>query len=265
MLAQTVPPLRWVIVSDASTDDTDAIVREYTAACDWLELVQLPKAGPRDFGGKVRAFNAGYDRVRHLDYDLIGNLDADLTFDSDYFEFLLDRFEALPDHGLLGTAYVDEGQESTDDWTRDERHVPGACQLFRRACFEAIGGYTPLPTGGVDLLAELSCRRAGWKTRAFGEKVLHHYRPPGTATRSVYSSRFNYGYRDYYFGGDPLWEMLRVVNQLRRPPYVIGGLCILAGYLWGHLARKGSPVPPEIRAFRRSEKRARIKRLFGGV
>ncbi len=265
MVAQTVPPLRWIIVSDASTDDTDDIVQEYMEHTPWIELVQLPQAGPRDFGGKVRAFNAGYDRVRDLDYAFVGNLDGDLTFDPDHFEFLLDRFAENPDHGLMGTTYIDIGKEAGDELTRDTEHVPGACQLFRREAFEAIDGYTPLPTGGIDLLAELACRQAGWKSRSYSERTLTHYRPVGTATRGIYASRFNYGYRDYYFGGDPLWQVFRVFNQFRHRPYIIGGLCILAGYVWGHAMRKPSPVPPKVRKFRRSEQRARMKRMFGGA
>jgi glycosyltransferase involved in cell wall biosynthesis len=265
MVAQTVSPVRWVIVSDASTDDTDAIVQEYMERFPWIELVQLPQAGPRDFGGKVRAFNAGYDKVRDLDYAFVGNLDGDLTFDDDHFEFLLNRFAENPDHGLMGTTYIDIGGEAGDELTRDKQHVPGACQLFRREAFEAIGGYTPLPTGGIDLLAELACRQAGWKSHAYSERTLTHYRPVGTATRSIYSSRFNYGYRDYYFGGDPLWEVLRVLNQMRHSPMIVGGLCILAGYVWGHVTRKPSPVPEKVRQFRRSEQRERIKRMLGGA
>jgi len=76
----------------------------------WIELVQLPPAGPRDFGGKVRAINAGYDRVRELDYGFIGNLDADVSFESEYFEFLLYRYAEHPDHGLMGTIYIDIGK-----------------------------------------------------------------------------------------------------------------------------------------------------------
>lgn len=264
MLRQTTPPKRWIIVSDASTDGTDDIVLKYAKDCPWLELVRLEQASARDFGGKVRAFNAGYARISDLEYDIIGNLDADLTFEPDYFEFLMRQFEALPDHGLLGTTYIDVLHGGADEMTRDPRHVPGACQLFRRACFEAIGGYKPLPTGGVDLLAELASRKEGWKTQAFSEKVLHHYRPVGTATRNVYSSRFNYGFRDYYFGGSILWELLRTINQFRRPPYIIGGLCILSGYLWGLLTRQPSPVPDDIRAFRRKEQLDRIRRMLGG-
>lgn len=262
MAAQHAPPMRWVIVSDGSTDDTDDIVAEFAEKIAWLELLRRPPGEKRDFGAKARAFAAGVERLADLDYDLIGNLDADLEFGPEYFAFLLDRFSEMPEYGLLGTVYADVGTEYVESRTRDVSHVPGACQLFRRKCFEEIGGYTPLPTGGMDLLAELRCRHAGWKTHAFDEHVLVHLRPVGTATRSVLGSRINYGYRDYYFGAHPLWQMLRFLNQLRTPPLVIGGICIAVGYLGGHVIRHPSPVPPEIRAFRRQEQRERIKNLF---
>jgi poly-beta-1,6-N-acetyl-D-glucosamine synthase len=264
MMAQTVPPVRWVIVSDASTDDTDAIVAEYQERAPWIELVRREATETRQFGAKVRAFNAGWERLADVEYDLIGNLDADLEFPPEYFAFLLEKFRELPDHGLIGTPYVDVGTAFQKSKASDRKHVPGACQLFRRECFEAIGGYTPLPTGGMDLVAELRCRQLGWKTRSFEDYLLTHLRPIGTATRGLLASRFNYGNRDYYFGVDPIWQLVRVVNQMRHRPYLIGGLYILAGYIWGHITRHPSPVPADLRAFRRREQRQRLLQIFTG-
>ena len=99
MIAQTVLPLRWVIVSDGSTDGTDEIVEKYMPGRPWLELVKLPPRAERNFAAKVLAFRAGYERVKDLPYEVIGNIDADVSFPADYFAFLLERFEELPDLG----------------------------------------------------------------------------------------------------------------------------------------------------------------------
>ena len=64
VIAQTLLPRRWIIVSDGSTDGTDDIVRRYQAGRPWLELVRLPPRTTRDFAAKVRAFNAGYEQLR---------------------------------------------------------------------------------------------------------------------------------------------------------------------------------------------------------
>ena len=62
VIAQTVRPVRWVIVSDGSTDGTDDIVRKYSAEHSWIELVRMPERHQRHFAAKVNAFNAGYTR-----------------------------------------------------------------------------------------------------------------------------------------------------------------------------------------------------------
>src|ERR1017187_8213090 len=89
VVSQTVRPLKWVIVSDGSTDGTDDIVSKYAAEYPWIELVRMPERRERHFAGKVGAFNAGYAKVKHLDYEVMGNLDGDISFDDDYFRFLL--------------------------------------------------------------------------------------------------------------------------------------------------------------------------------
>src|SRR5438552_1293374 len=84
MMAQTVAPLRWVIVDDGSADQTAEIVERYAVRCPWIDLVHLPQRAHRSFAGKVRAFNAGLERVRTLQFTVIGNLDADVSFHPDY-------------------------------------------------------------------------------------------------------------------------------------------------------------------------------------
>src|SRR6516225_872264 len=75
--AQKIQPVKWVIVSDGSTDGTDEIVRKYSAEYPWIELVRMPEHSERNFAGKVHAFNAGYARVEKLHYDAIASMDAD--------------------------------------------------------------------------------------------------------------------------------------------------------------------------------------------
>src|ERR1700730_14135112 len=81
VVTQTVRPLRWIIVSDGSTDGTDDIVRKYTRDYPWIQLVRMPERRERHFAGKVHAFNSGYERLRDLGYDVIANLDGDISFD----------------------------------------------------------------------------------------------------------------------------------------------------------------------------------------
>jgi len=135
VLRQTVRPLRWVIVSDGSTDGTDELVKKYASQHEWIEFVRAAEHGERHFAGKVAAFNEGYAKVKELRFDVIGNLDADVTFGSpNYFEVLIDKFAQNLRLGVCGTSYEEEGVIYPNRFTSVE-DVFGACQMFRRECF----------------------------------------------------------------------------------------------------------------------------------
>ena len=87
-----------------------------------------------------------------MNYDVIGNLDADISFGPDYFEFLLAKFYDDPMLGCAGTPFVENGIHYDYRYTNIE-HVSGACQMFRKQCFGDIGGYVPIKGGGIDFVA----------------------------------------------------------------------------------------------------------------
>jgi poly-beta-1,6-N-acetyl-D-glucosamine synthase len=265
MVAQTVKPLKWVVVSDGSTDGTDEIVKRYAREHHWIKLIRMPERSERSFSGKVDAFNAGYALVRHLDYFIIGNLDGDASFERDYLEYLLHKFAQNPRLGVAGTNYWERSWENSVKhdyrFTNDE-DVSGLCQLFRRECFEAIGGYQPSRQGGVDLIASIKARMNGWETRMFSDKCANHLRQQGTAEAYKFMVELHNGRKDYVFGGHPLWEMLRATYRLTKKPYVIGGCFIVAGYFWAMVKGADKTVSDDIVQFRRSEQMTRLARLF---
>lgn len=268
VIAQTMQPARWIIVSDASTDRTDEIVGRYLSQHPWIELLRLPERKERQFAAKAHAFNAGYARVQNVPFDVVGNLDADITFESGYLEFLLSKFDAMPGLGVAGTPFVEDFDRPHDHTyahrNANLKHVSGACQLFRRSCFEQIGGYIPVRGGAIDWIAVTTARMKGWETRTFTEKVCFHHRKIGIGTggNSVLRTRYHYGQKAYYVGGHPLWETVRGVGQMRKKPFLLGGLMFLAGYCVAAVKRMERPVSPELIAFHRNEQMARLKRVF---
>src|ERR1700733_1742060 len=110
VVAQTARPIKWVIVSDGSTDGTDEIVKTSAPAYPWIELIRMPVRQGRHFAGKIHAFNAGYAAVKAISYQMIGSMDADVSFDEDYFSFLLQKLEDDPKRGIVGTAFLDGGE-----------------------------------------------------------------------------------------------------------------------------------------------------------
>ena len=262
VISQTIRPTKWVIVSDGSTDSTDDIVKKHVARHSWMEIVRMPVRTGRQFAAKVHCFHAGYLRVKNLDYDIIGNLDADITFEPDYFEYLLGKFAGNPRLGVAGTPFVENTSEIYNYNFTNIEHVSGACQLFRRQCYEDIGGYIPIKGGGIDWAAVTSARMKGWKTRTFTEKNCFHHRPMGTAENGKLKAWFKHGKKDYYLGGHPVWEVLRSVFQMKSKPYVLGGLCLFMGYAWGAISRMDRPVPKELMRFHRNEQMERLKDIL---
>jgi biofilm PGA synthesis N-glycosyltransferase PgaC len=105
VVAQTILPIKLVVISDGSTDGSDDIVKKYSSEYKWIELVPLSECPERNFAGKVQAFNSGYAKLKHIKYDIIGNLDADISFDEIYFSFPLSKFAENPRLGVAGTPF----------------------------------------------------------------------------------------------------------------------------------------------------------------
>jgi glycosyltransferase involved in cell wall biosynthesis len=259
VIRQTALPARWVIVNDGSTDRTRDIVLGYLAQHPWIELVDMPVHRDRSFAAKAHSFNAGYARLHGSQFDVIANLDADITFEPDYIEFLLQKFAADPKLGVTGTIFEETGYSSATDSFEGENHVAGGCQMFRRECFEQVGGYVPTKVG-VDWIAVTTARMNGWTTRSYREKAFFHHRTLGTAERSRLAALWFYGEKDYRMGWHPLWELFRVLYRSTSSP--LGGLSIAGGYLAGYIKRTERPISRELMRFHRHEQMVKLRAIL---
>jgi len=260
MVAQKYLPLKWVIVSDGSTDGTDDIVGKYAADNPWIELLRMPERAERHFAGKVHAFNTGFESAKELNPDVIGNLDADVSIEPDHFLYLLTNFAENPGLGVGGSPFK-EGSLQYDYRFSNVENVWGGCQLFRRECYDAIGGYRPVKGGGIDHIAVVSARMNGWKTRTFTDKVCIHHRTMNTAQQGALKAKFKLGAKDYSFGNHPMWELFRTLYQTKNRPFVLGGLALGAGYFWSMARRSEVSVSEDLVAFTRREQMQRLKKF----
>jgi len=258
VIAQTVIPRKWVIVSDGSTDRTDEIVSHYTKSHGFIALVRLRSRGKRDFGSKAHAFKIGYEQVKNEDYNFIGNLDADVSFDPDYYARVLEAFRRNPRMGVAGGIILDHVNGRFCKLHYHIAHVSGAVQLFRRACFEQIGGYLPLPFGGIDSIADISARMHGWETRTLPELEVKHHRRIGMGQGSVLAVGFRDGVRDYSLGYRPFFELGKCIIGTHGSPRVVSGLLRISGYFWALLRRDKPVVPKNVLTYFRSEQSQRL-------
>ena len=260
VINQTITPVKWVIVSDGSTDRTDEIVNEYARQHAFIQLVRRDSE-TRHFGNKVHAFRAGYAELEGVDYGFIGNLDADIELPAQYYEQILDKFAGDEKLGLAGGTRFDlcDGQFVKVQCARNS--VGGPFQLFRRSCYEDFGGYIPLQLGGIDAVAEIMARQYGWGVRSYTDINVHHYRCTGTAKGNIYQAAYRGGKKLYVIGYHPLFEIAKLM-RVRSMKDLKANLYELAGYTRAALSRFERQVPDDFVAYLRKEQVDRLKHLF---
>ncbi len=261
VLAQTVQPLRWLIVSDGSTDRTDEIIQSYAVRNPHLQYARRETRSLRSFANKNHAFDLAYQQVKGLSFEFIGNLDADIEVPPKYYESLLDRFGRDPKLGLA-SGFIDQAEDGIvilRDFSAGAS-VPHGAQLVRRRCFEQIGGYLPLEYGGEDWCAELSARMNGWLARSFTETHVIQLREADKGRRAL-QVRLREGKMDYFMGSLLLFEVLKCGRRLRQRPYVLGALARLSGYLLSYLRGLPRKAPDDVISFLRKEQWGRLRSL----
>lgn len=236
MAQQTIKPAEWIIVNDGSTDETAEIVAKYAADYPWLKLVHREDRGIRQRGkGVVETFYVGYNALTYPDYDFIVKLDGDVTFDPTYFEAVFNEFAANPKLGVAGGGIYEKinGQ----NWTLQtvKTHVRGATKVYKRACFEAIGGLKPIM--GWDGIDEWHAAALGWEFESFPKLEVRHYRLTGAAS-GLLKSKLEMGYGAYCINYHPLFIIARGIGRMFNKPYLIGGLTLIAGYFIAGLQGK---------------------------
>lgn len=261
VVGQTAKPVRWIVISDGSSDGTDELVKAFEAHHPWIGLHRLTQSQPRDFTAWARCMKRGYELLRNSEFELIGNVNADVSFPTDYFEFLLGRFAEDPKLGVAGTSYMEGTNCSTSSRFADLSNVSGQCQIFRRQCFEAIGGFRPVKEGGADTIAVMMAKAEGWKTRTFVEKTFCHHRRMGAWTGGPGIAAFRAGYRDYLLGNHPLWQFARSLYLMSKSPLVLGGLLNWSGYLVASVSRRNRNMPQNCVQLRRREQMQRLSTI----
>lgn len=261
VLAQTLLPAAWIIVDDGSTDATPDILADYATRYDWIRVVQKPDRGHRAVGpGVIEAFYAGYDTIDPAEYAYLCKFDLDLDLPPRYFETLIERMEADPRIGTAsGKPYVRRGDALISERRGDELSV-GMTKFYRRACFEDIGGFVR-----EVMWDAIDCHKArmrGWRAVSWDHRDLNfeHLRPMGSSQTSIWTGKRRHGYGQWFMGSDPLYYLATCVFRMAEPPYVLGGLAMLQGYLGAWI--RGTPHldDPELVAFIRDYQRRALRK-----
>ena len=251
-------PTEWIIVSDGSTDNTESIVRKFAAENSYIKLITNNRKEGRDFASKVYAINIGLKNIQTSEYDYIGILDADVSFDRDYYSLLIEEFKKNPKLGIAGGNYFDIIDGKKVPVSPSAYSVRGATQFFRRKCFNQIGGLIPMKYGGEDAAACFAARMYGWETKNFPDLVVLHHRPTGLVGNNLLKARLRDGYVEYYLGYHPLFQFVKCFKRVTQSPYLIGSFIRFIGFWKARFTFEKQNIPTKLKNYIKKEQFVRL-------
>jgi GT2 family glycosyltransferase len=236
---QTIRPALWVLVDHGSRDDSPALIAGAIQENSWIKSVHLPADEVYGLFCHARPLKFGFDFAvasaaeKGIPYEYLGVLDADIVAEPAYFEKLIGFMESSSRVGITsGRLYIEKGGHEVPE---DEGKIPrGGCRLYRRACFESIGGTMPesaIWDSETDVLADLR----GWQVTSFLEARAVHKRPT-SSRKGFLRGYWRLGKIRYYAYVHPVNILLTGILFTGRPPFV-NGLVFIVSYLQAWLTR----------------------------
>ena len=200
LLAQSVRPAKWVIVENGSADGTLELARSLARENAWIEVVQIEPSPNYIRTMAEAAFQAGVDALDGTG-DLVAKIDADVSFDPDYYRGVVEAFEDDPALGIASGACEELHDEKWRELTLLGDHCWGPSRTYRRACLEVV---MPLEGALFTSIDETKARLAGFSTRTLRELRFRHHRPEATNDDSLWRHWHRQGVGSYQLGLPPL-------------------------------------------------------------
>jgi glycosyltransferase involved in cell wall biosynthesis len=245
-VAQTIQPAIWIIVDDGSTDKTDSIADAAAARYPWIRVVHRKDRGFRQPGtGVVEAFYDGLASLGETTWDYLIKFDGDLAFAPDYFQRCFEKFDENERLGIGGGLICRREAENLVVESNGDPafHVRGATKIYRRSCWEQIGGLMKAP--GWDTIDELKANMLGWETRTFEELKVHQLKDTGSADGN-WRNWVKNGLANYITGYHPLFMLVKCLKRVFARPYGIGAGALAWGFLSGYVRGTRRVDDPEL-------------------
>ena len=255
--AQTRRPKLWMIVDDGSSDGTPGILEAFAQGHDWVRVLTLPREDKGSYSSRARALIRGYREIEEIESQFVAILDFDLRLPPDYYERMLAEFNRDAGLGIAGGLVLD----SIVTKPHRPNHVAGGVQMFRRECYDAIGGFRAMPWGGPDVVAGYMAEQQGWRSRTFESVVVDHLRPRATLeVRNLWRRIFRAGRKDHSLAYHPIYALGKSISRVAQRPPVVGVLLRIAGFVWGAAVDRHDVLDADFRTFVRKTQALEMRR-----
>jgi poly-beta-1,6-N-acetyl-D-glucosamine synthase len=252
LLAQSVVPVRWIVVENGSSDGTDELVRRLAAEHEWIQLLQTEASAAYDRTSPyMRAWHAGVEALGGAG-DVVVKLDADVSFEPGYFAEILAAFAADDRLGIASGSCHEWRDGAWRAWVLAGDHVWGPTRSYRRACLDVV---LPLDDStGYAAIDVTKAQLAGYRVRCLHELPFRHHRPEGAGEGSRRQAWLGEGESARYVGYRFTWVLGRCLYRLRHDP---AALALPVGYLRAALRRAPVYGDADVRAALRETQRLR--------
>jgi len=255
LLAQDYPPNRFdiIVVDDRSEDDTAAIVESFSRRDPRIKLIRQTDI-QSGVSPKKQALEAG---IAASSAEIVATTDADCTHRPDWLSTLVARF--TPETDMVAGQARFELPSNTPLWQRlqaldfQSQNVAaagliaagspfnciGASLAFRRAAFDAVGGWSGIKhlISGDDEQLMAKLHRAGRKiVAATGAGSVVLTRPPASI-KELWHQRIRWGSKGLHYRFAQKFFLTGVfvfLLELTLMPLALFALILSGGDLVGH-------------------------------
>lgn len=260
VISQSTLPTEWIIMDDESDDETFEIISKYLTDYPFIKYKKLTayRKEYKNRGGRVAAIINYADSLRTEKADIIAKIDADISFDTNFFANMLSEFEKDPTLGVASGHMVENG---IAEEIEDRNSGRGASLVIRYDVYLQIGKFVESKTRGEDDMAYIAARSLGWRTQTF-DYYFNHLKPIG----SRHSNIRNFYETGYYKGSIPYWFPFFIGTVARdafKKPYFIGAFIIFCSYCISSFIARYRPFPAFSTKHLRVEQKKKLKKMLG--
>lgn len=201
-------PDLWLIVDDASTDETPRKLAEYQRQFPFIRMHRLPRQDEYMGFHISKVFQEGIaaagDLVDRADY--IGFLDADIRFGPSYWLKLKNYLDSHPRTGIVSGVLCSkntQGEWQVEPFQRID-NPRGGLRLVKKECFVTIGG---VPYSRAwDPVMNVKARTSGWKVSVLPDVFAVSVRPTDERFSRI-EGELSRGQRDWHLH-QPFFQIL---------------------------------------------------------